>query len=203
MTQTPERNDQKQSEKKKGKLLDRFRIRVSDSEFTIEIFNQDLADDDLKKYSVFVNGNLYSVEVEQLGLDSTSESESPGKITVEGRTGPGTDKTSVKPKSELTTEVRSTQVPQAINEPEPKSSRPTRSSSGTFGDNTLTAPMPGKILEIKTKIGDQVEAGQPLVILEAMKMENVMTAPASGIVKEIPTKVGVNVNQGDPLVIIE
>ena len=63
--------------------------------------------------------------------------------------------------------------------------------------------MPGKILEIKTKIGDHVESGQPLVILEAMKMENVMTAPASGVVKEIPIQVGVNVNQGEKLVIIE
>ena len=206
MTQTPKRNDHKKSEKKKGKLLDRFRIRVSDSEFTIEIFNQDLADDELKKYSIFVNGNLYSVEVEQLGLDSTSESESPGKITVVGSTGPGKDQTSLKPKSELTTEGRSTIAPKAIDEPELESSgptRPARSSSDTFGENTLTAPMPGKILEIKINLGDQVEAGQPLVILEAMKMENVMTAPASGIVKEIPTKVGVNVNQGDPLVVIE
>jgi glutaconyl-CoA decarboxylase len=68
---------------------------------------------------------------------------------------------------------------------------------------TLTAPMPGKILEIKVKVGDQVEAGQPIVILEAMKMENVMTAPASGIVKEIPIETGINVNQGDILVAIE
>lgn len=200
MTQTLEGNDQKKSDKKRGKLLDRFRIRVSDQEFTIEIFNQDLADDDLKKYSVLVNGNLYSVEVEQLGLDSTLESKPSGSEIGEGSIGPGTDKTSVKPKSDLTTEGQSTQVPKASEEPEPKS---TGSKSSTFGENTLTAPMPGKILEIKTKIGDQVEAGQPLVILEAMKMENVMTAPASGIVREIPTKVGANVNQGDPLVIIE
>jgi len=67
----------------------------------------------------------------------------------------------------------------------------------------LTAPMPGKILEIKIKVGDHVESGQPLVILEAMKMENVMTAPATGIVKEIPIQVGANVNQGETLVVIE
>jgi glutaconyl-CoA decarboxylase len=203
VTQTSEGIDQKKSEKKKGKLLDRFRIRVSNQEFTIEIFNQDLADDDLKKYSVFVNGNLYSVEVEHLGVDNASESELKGKISKEGSIDAGSDEKGVKPKSDVISEDQSTQMPKAIEEPESITNRSIRSGSGSLGENTLSAPMPGKILEIKTKIGDQVEAGQPLVILEAMKMENVMTAPASGIVKEIPTKVGVNVNQGDPLIVIE
>lgn len=203
MTQTPKGIEQKKSEQKKGKLLDRFRIRVSDSEFTIEIFNQDLADDDLKKYSVLVNGNLYSVEVEQLELDSTSESESATRHGGEISKQPGIDRSSVKPQSGMISESQAAKVPKEIKEPEIKSTTSTKPSSATFGENTLTAPMPGKILEIKTQIGDKVEAGQPLIILEAMKMENVMTAPASGTVKEIPTKVGVNVIQGDPLVIIE
>ena len=58
-------------------------------------------------------------------------------------------------------------------------------------------------MEIKVKLGDGVEAGQPLVILEAMKMENVMTAPIGGTVRDIPVQVGNIVTQGDILVVIE
>jgi len=55
----------------------------------------------------------------------------------------------------------------------------------------LTAPMPGKIVAVKVSVGDQVEKGQPLVILEAMKMEHTITAPEAGEI------IAVNANPGD------
>ncbi len=52
----------------------------------------------------------------------------------------------------------------------------------------VKAPMPGKILEVLVKVGDQVKEDDELVMLEAMKMENPIYAPADGVVKEIKVK---------------
>jgi len=67
------------------------------------------------------------------------------------------------------------------------------------GAGALDAPMPGKILEVRVAEGDAVEAGQPLVVLEAMKMENELAAEAAGVVSEFFVEVGQAVEGGDPL----
>lgn len=59
--------------------------------------------------------------------------------------------------------------------------------------------MPGKILDIKTKVGDAVKKGQVLLILEAMKMENEVVAPEDGTVASVDTTVGAMVEAGDTL----
>ncbi len=69
--------------------------------------------------------------------------------------------------------------------------------------NTVKAPLPGVILSIGVKVGDEVKVGQSLLKLEAMKMENDIQAPVSGKVKEIYVKEGENVLEGAPLVKIE
>ena len=51
--------------------------------------------------------------------------------------------------------------------------------------NKLVSPMPGLILEIQTEVGKKVKKDEPLIILEAMKMENVLCSPVDGIIKEI------------------
>ena len=67
----------------------------------------------------------------------------------------------------------------------------------------LKAPMPGLILKILVKVGDQVKRGQPLIALEAMKMQNNLGAPRDGRVAAIAAKVGNNVNRGEVLVTLE
>jgi len=67
----------------------------------------------------------------------------------------------------------------------------------------LTAPMPGKIISISVKAGDAVEKGQPLLVMEAMKMEHTISAPADGKVAEIFYAVGDQVAEGAELVAIE
>lgn len=71
------------------------------------------------------------------------------------------------------------------------------------GRLVVTAPMPGLVVEIMCSDGEQVEAGQGVLVLEAMKMQNEITAPVSGIITGIPIEQGVSVNSGDSLFIIE
>ena len=67
----------------------------------------------------------------------------------------------------------------------------------------LTAPMPGKIITVMVKVGDDVKKGTPLVILEAMKMEHTIVAPVDGIVSQVHFKVGEQVSDGDALLAFE
>lgn len=67
----------------------------------------------------------------------------------------------------------------------------------------LYAPMPGKIVKILTRIGDQVEAKRPLAIIESMKMENQLLAPASGKVKAINFKPGDQVDTDSVIIELE
>jgi pyruvate carboxylase subunit B len=68
------------------------------------------------------------------------------------------------------------------------------------GEGVIGAPMPGKILRILVKEGEQVKTGQGLLILEAMKMENEIPAPKDGVVKRILVKEGDTVDTGQPLI---
>ncbi|MDE5906648.1 MAG: acetyl-CoA carboxylase biotin carboxyl carrier protein subunit, partial [Alistipes sp.] len=56
--------------------------------------------------------------------------------------------------------------------------------------NTVNAPLPGRIIEVLVKVGDQVKADDEVVILEAMKMENSITTDYAGTVKQILVKPG-------------
>jgi acetyl/propionyl-CoA carboxylase alpha subunit len=64
----------------------------------------------------------------------------------------------------------------------------------------ISSPMPGLVLKILASEGDQVTEGQPVLVLEAMKMENVLSAPTDGIISEILVTSGKNVNKGQVLV---
>ncbi|WP_258360529.1 biotin/lipoyl-containing protein [Moorella sulfitireducens] len=68
--------------------------------------------------------------------------------------------------------------------------------------HTVTSPLPGTVVEIRVKPGQRVNAGQVLLIIEAMKMENEVHAPAGGIVREILVQTGSNVASGQPLVML-
>lgn len=67
----------------------------------------------------------------------------------------------------------------------------------------IKSPMPGMILKIKKSVGDEVEQGDSLLILEAMKMENDIRSPVSGKIKEIKVKEGQAVEKGISILIVE
>ncbi|MGF1550239.1 MAG: acetyl/propionyl/methylcrotonyl-CoA carboxylase subunit alpha [Sphingomonadaceae bacterium] len=71
------------------------------------------------------------------------------------------------------------------------------------GDGSILSPMPGKVIAIGAKEGDEVAAGQKLVTLEAMKMEHSLSAPFDGIVAALEASEGAQVSEGDLLVRIE
>ena len=67
----------------------------------------------------------------------------------------------------------------------------------------MTAPAPAVVVSIAVQPGDEVRAGQPLVVVEAMKMETSVVAPSSGRVREVLVVPNVQVGPGDPLIVIE
>ena len=70
------------------------------------------------------------------------------------------------------------------------------------GRQQILAPMPGKVVRVLIKAGDRVEAGQGLMVVEAMKMQNEIRSPKSGTVEKILAKEGQPVNAGDILCIV-
>jgi 3-methylcrotonyl-CoA carboxylase alpha subunit len=71
------------------------------------------------------------------------------------------------------------------------------------GEGSVRSPLPGKIIDLRVKAGDTVSRGQPLLVLEAMKMEHTLAAPADGTVKSVRYGVGEQVPEGAELVEFE
>jgi biotin carboxyl carrier protein len=71
------------------------------------------------------------------------------------------------------------------------------------GRQEILAPMPGKVIRVLAAVGDAVEAGQGLLVVEAMKMQNEIRSPKSGKVERLLVKEGQNVNAGEVLAWVE
>ncbi len=71
------------------------------------------------------------------------------------------------------------------------------------GEQRIIAPMPGKVLRVLVAPGDQIAGRQPLVVVEAMKMENELSCPRPGRVKEVAVAAGQSVEAGRLLVVVE
>lgn len=124
----------------------------------------------MKRFQVTVNGNIYQVEVEEIQGGHVS-----------------------------TTPVTTPTVATAPSAPSaaPKTGSPVASTTGT---TKIEAPMQGKIVGVKVNVGDTVQQGEVVVILEAMKMENEIVSPAAGNVVSVNVTVGQQVNAGDLMI---
>jgi biotin carboxyl carrier protein len=92
----------------------------------------------------------------------------------------------------------------AVDVQDPRSLRTRRAAGGAeAGPQKITAPMPGKIVRVMVAVGDEVKAGQGVIVMEAMKMQNEMKSPKDGKVQKIKTSEGSTVNPGDTLAVIE
>ncbi len=74
------------------------------------------------------------------------------------------------------------------------------SAGGVSGAERVVAPMPGRVVAIKCQVGDAVTQGQPLLVLEAMKMENELLAPAAGTISAILSNPGDAIEAGVALI---
>lgn len=87
--------------------------------------------------------------------------------------------------------------------PSAKAARaPAPATKSEAGPGLVTAPIPGAVLEVFVKVGDKVEAGAPLLKMEAMKMENTIASPLAGEVASIAVAKGAVVDQGQELVVV-
>lgn len=74
---------------------------------------------------------------------------------------------------------------------------------GHAGIAQIRAPMPGKVIRVLVKDGDEVQANQGILVMEAMKMQNEIKSPKNGIVRKLGVKAGSAVNSGDLLAEVE
>lgn len=82
----------------------------------------------------------------------------------------------------------------------PKAAAPAPKAAPVAGAKQVTAPMPGTIVSVKVNVGDKVESGTLVAVLEAMKMENEIFAGVEGTVAGISVSAGDSVNSGDVIV---
>ena len=134
----------------------------------------------MKTYNITVNGKAYEVGVEEVGSETVSAQMPPRPVVAQAKPAVAVSKP---------TSVQS-QVKKAVPE------------KMNIGESTVSAPLPGTVLDIKVAKGDSVADGQVLMILEAMKMENEIMAPCAGEVININVNKGASVNSGDVMIII-
>jgi len=97
--------------------------------------------------------------------------------------------------------VGSTQF--AVEVRDPRSLRGRAHAGDSHGPRKITAPMPGKIVRLLVREGDEVEPGAGVAVVEAMKMQNEIKSPKKGTVRKILVSQGAAVNAGDVLAIVE
>jgi biotin carboxyl carrier protein len=78
-----------------------------------------------------------------------------------------------------------------------------RGSGPAGGGHAVKSPMPGRVMRVLVAAGDRVTAGQPVVVVEAMKMENELRAPGDGVVTAVNAQEGAAIDAGAVLVVIE
>lgn len=86
---------------------------------------------------------------------------------------------------------------------DPRNLRTTTRAASKDGRQEIQSPMPGKIVRLLAHLGDTVEEGQGLVVVEAMKMQNELKSPKSGKVAEVRTKPDATVSAGEVLLVVE
>lgn len=86
---------------------------------------------------------------------------------------------------------------------DPRSLRSRKKGADARGRQNVAASMPGKVIRVLVAVGDIVELGQGLVVVEAMKMQNEMKSPKAGRIAEVKTKADAAVAAGDVLVVVE
>lgn len=133
----------------------------------------------LRKFKITIDGKTYLVEMEEIGGTPAAAAPTPAPAAAP-------------------TPAAETPAP-APAAPTPAPATPAAASGE---GEVVTAPMPGTVTKVLVKSGDAVTENQPLMILEAMKMENEIVSPKAGTVGDIIATLNQSVNSGDGLISI-
>ncbi len=138
----------------------------------------------MKKYKFTINGNDYDVHIKDLE-DNIAEVDVNGTCY----------------EVLLHNEIKATKTPRLIRKPVEKLPGEGQiRRSDNQGKHLVTAPLPGTILKLNVSVGDQVNEGQSILVMEAMKMENQVQTTKGGEVLAIKVNVGDTVQQDDLLI---
>lgn len=141
----------------------------------------------MKKFSFTIRGNKYDVELQDIE-DNIAEIEVNGS----------------KYEVEIHKEIKTSKTPRLVRPAVVPSQDPDKSRTAKpaerKGAGGIKAPLPGTILEMKVKVGDEVKQGDIILIMEAMKMENNIKADKSGKITNVNVNLGDSVLEGDLLV---
>ena len=142
----------------------------------------------MRKFLVNVNGTSYEVMVEEIG--GGAQRSIPARSSAA--------RTPVRPPVTRPAAAPRAAAPAAPSAP----AAPAAPAASSGAGQTVPSPMPGNIVDVKVKVGDAVNAGDVLMILEAMKMENEILAPCAGTVKELKAAKGSSLSTGEALAVI-
>ena len=144
----------------------------------------------MKEYKYTINGNKYEVTIANIedNIANVFVNGDESKVEMEKEPEPQKKKVVVKPVAQ-----QQAAAPAQNSE----------SSARVNMNNAIKSPLPGVITEIKVAVGDEVKAGDTVVVLEAMKMANNLDAEKGGKVTAVLVKEGESVMEDTPLVVIE
>jgi glutaconyl-CoA decarboxylase len=134
----------------------------------------------MKRFQITVNGNSYDVQVEEM---DASAAPSPKKLP---DSVPASPKPAVEP-------VKAEKAAPTVQTP----------STAPAGADELNAPMPGTIVNVMVKVGDQVKKGQVLLVLEAMKMENEIMSPKDAVIAAVHVNKSDSVDSGTLMISLQ
>ncbi|MEW6440564.1 MAG: pyruvate carboxylase subunit B [bacterium] len=157
-----------------------------------------------RSFNVFVDGEYFQVEVEEPGAPPAAAAAATPKTAAPPAAAP----------RPLAAPAPAAAPPRPAAAPRPAAPAPQPQAGAqkaaapaaavkAGGPGALRSPMPGLVISYHVKVGDQVKKGDPVLVLEAMKMQNILYAPVGGKVKELPSPVGASVAKEALLCVIE
>ena len=141
----------------------------------------------MKEFKYTIDGKEYQVAIGEISEDNVAE------VTVNG------EAFSVQLEKQAAPEKKKVE----LGKPVAEDATETTPAANINAANAVKAPLPGTISSVEVEVGQEVKAGDTLVVLEAMKMQNNIEAEQDGKVTAIAVKVGQAVLEDDPLVVIE
>jgi biotin carboxyl carrier protein len=137
----------------------------------------------MKKFKFTIQGNDYDVEIKKFE-DSIAKVEVNGTCYI----------------VDVHKEVKSTKTPVLVRQAVPSPTRSETKIKKNIGASGIKAPLPGNIMQVFVKPGDEVKKGDKLLIYEAMKMENSILAEKEGKITKVKVQPGDSVLEGDVLI---